>query len=87
MKGAMVVWWSGPAKTPARGAAGKAFTMSITCLWAWVAIVLTLPLIALCWATESTDQRVRRLRRYGASQRAIAKQLGISTYRVRKVLA
>ena len=61
--------------------------MTNTCLWAWVAIVLTLPLIALLWATESTEQTVRRLRRQGASQRAIANQLGISTYRVRKALA
>ena len=61
--------------------------MTTTCLWAWVAIVLTLPFIALCWATESTDQRVRRLRRQGSSQRAIAQRLGISVYRVRKALA
>jgi hypothetical protein len=61
--------------------------MTTTCLWAWVAIVLTLPFIALCWATESTDQRVRRLRRQGSSQRAIAERLGISVYRVRKALA
>jgi len=60
--------------------------MTVTCLWAWVAIVLTLPLIALLWATESTEQRIHRLRRQGASQRAIAKRLGISVYRVRKAL-
>jgi DNA invertase Pin-like site-specific DNA recombinase len=61
--------------------------MTVTCLLAWVAIVLTLPFIGLCWATESTDQRVRRLRRQGTSQRAIAERLGISVYRVRKALA
>jgi DNA-binding NarL/FixJ family response regulator len=60
--------------------------MTNTCLWAWVAIVLTLPLIALLWATESTEQRIHRLRRQGASQRAIAERLGISVYRVRKAL-
>lgn len=61
--------------------------MTATCLLAWVAIVLTLPLIALCWLAESTNQRIHRLRRQGASQRAIAQQLGITTYRVRKALA
>jgi hypothetical protein len=61
--------------------------MTATCLWAWVAIVLTLPLIALLWATESTDQRIRRLRRESASQRAIAVRLGVTVYRVRKALS
>jgi hypothetical protein len=60
--------------------------MTATCLWAWVAIVLTLPLIALLWATESTEQRIRRLRREGVSQRAIANRLRTSVYRVRKAL-
>ena len=61
--------------------------MTATYLWAWVAIVLTLPLIALLWATESTDQRIRRLRRESASQRAIAVRLGVTVYRVRKALS
>lgn len=61
--------------------------MNTTCLLAWVAIVLTLPLIVLCWATEGQQQRIHRLRRQGLSQRRIAQQLGITTYRVRRALA
>jgi DNA invertase Pin-like site-specific DNA recombinase len=61
--------------------------MTVTCLLAWVAIVLTLPLVLIYWLTESTEQRIRRLRREGTSQRAIAERLGISVYRVRKALA
>jgi hypothetical protein len=60
--------------------------MTATCLWAWVAIVLTLPFVLIYWLTESTDQRIRRLRRKGASQRAIAERLGTTVYRVRKAL-
>lgn len=77
----------GTAKTPARGAAGTALTMTTTCLLAWVAIVLTLPLLLVLWATESQAQRIHRLRRHGLSQRRIAEQLGISVYAVRKALA
>jgi hypothetical protein len=60
--------------------------MSVTCLLAWVAIVLTLPLLLIFWATEGQEQRIHRLRRQGLSQRRIAEQLGITTYRVRKAL-
>jgi hypothetical protein len=60
--------------------------MSINCLLAWVAIVLTLPLLLIFWATEGQEQRIYRLRRQGLSQRRIAEQLGITTYRVRKAL-
>lgn len=60
--------------------------MNTTCLLAWVAIAVTLPLIVLCWATEGQQQRIHRLRRHGLSQRRIAQQLGITTYRVRRAL-
>jgi DNA invertase Pin-like site-specific DNA recombinase len=60
--------------------------MTITCLWAWVAIVLTLPAIALYWATETTEQRIRRWHAQGMTQRLIAERLGISRYRVRRAL-
>lgn len=61
--------------------------MTTTCLMAWVAIVLTMPLILLLWLTESTEQRIHRLRRQGLSQRRIAERLGISVYAVRKAVA
>ena len=73
--------------TPARGAAGIAFNMNTTCLMAWVAIVLTLPLLLILWATEDQPQRIHRLRRQGLSQRRIAEQLGVTVYAVRKALA
>ena len=61
--------------------------MSTPCILAAVAIVLLLPIIIILWATESTEQKVRRLRTYGYSQRKIAEQLQVSRYRVRLALA
>ena len=50
--------------------------------------LLLLPVLILLWATESTEQRARRLRRsYGWSQRRIADHLHITRYRVRVALA
>ena len=50
---------------------------------ALIAALLLLPIIILLWATESTEQRVKRLRSYGWTQRRIAKHMGLSRYRVR----
>ena len=50
---------------------------------ALIAALLLLPIIILLWATESTEQRVKRLRGYGWSQRRIAEHMGLSRYRVR----
>jgi len=61
--------------------------MTTTCLFVWAAVLLTLPLIVLLWATESREQRIRRWHRRGQSQRAIAARLGVSRYQVRKALA
>lgn len=60
--------------------------MNLACILAAVAIVLLLPFLILLWATESTEQRVRRLRASGLSQRAIADRLNITRYRVRLAL-
>jgi hypothetical protein len=49
--------------------------------------LLLLPLLVLLWATESTEQRAKRLRSYGWSQRRIAEHMCISRYRVRLALA
>jgi transcriptional regulator len=49
--------------------------------------LLLLPVLILLWATESTEQRARRLRSYGWSQRRIADHLNITRYRVRVALA
>jgi len=61
--------------------------MSITCITAWALALLLLPIVILLWATESRQQRIRRWRASGMTQKAIAAALGISTYRVRKALA
>jgi len=49
--------------------------------------LLLLPLLVLLWATESTEQRAKRLRGYGWSQRRIADHLGVTRYRIRQALA
>jgi DNA-binding transcriptional regulator LsrR (DeoR family) len=48
---------------------------------------LLLPLLVILWATESTEQRARRLSHSGWSQRRIAEHLGVTRYRVRLALA
>jgi hypothetical protein len=52
-----------------------------------ILVLLLLPLLLLLWATESTEQRAKRLRSYGWSQRRIAEHLGITRHRVRVALA
>ena len=49
--------------------------------------VLLLPLLIILWLTETTPQRVNRLRSNGWSQQRIADHMQISRYRVRMVLA
>jgi DNA invertase Pin-like site-specific DNA recombinase len=61
--------------------------MSITCLAAWVAALILLPIVVLLWATESRQQRAKRLRSYGWTQQAIADRLGCSRTTVRRMLA
>ena len=56
--------------------------MTTTTIAPLIALLL-LPIIILLWATESTEQRVKRLRGYGWSQRRIAEHMGLSRYRVR----
>ena len=58
-----------------------------TTITALVLALLLLPLLVLLWATESTEQRAKRLRSYGWSQRRIADHLGVTRYRVRVALA
>ena len=52
-----------------------------------LALLLLLPLLVLLWATESTEQRTKRLASYGWSQRRIADHLHITRYRARMALA
>ena len=61
--------------------------MTTTCLAAWALALLLLPVLLLAWALETQPERIRRMRRTGLSQRAIAGQLGISRHRVARALA
>jgi hypothetical protein len=48
--------------------------------------VLLLPLLIILWFTETTPQRVNRLRSNGWSQQRIADHMQISRYRVRALV-
>ena len=52
--------------------------MTFTTLAALVAVFLFLPVVVLLWATESPQQRARRMRRRGHTFRAIGARLGCS---------
>jgi predicted DNA-binding protein (UPF0251 family) len=60
--------------------------VSIPCIAACTAVLLLLPIVILLWATESTEQRARRLRSYGWTQRRIAEHMGISRSRVQRIV-
>lgn len=62
-------------------------TPTVTTTLALILALLLLPLLVLLWATESTEQRTKRLHSYGWSQRRIADHLHITRYRVRVALA
>jgi DNA-directed RNA polymerase subunit N (RpoN/RPB10) len=61
--------------------------MTILSALLWVLILLAVPVIVLGWITASDTERARELRRLGWSQQRIADRLGVSRYRVRKMLA
>jgi len=60
--------------------------VSIPCIAAWAAVLLLLPIVILLWATESAEQRAKRLRSYGWTQRRIAEHMGISRSRVQRIV-
>jgi len=53
----------------------------------WLLLPLLLVVAVILWLTESREQRIRRWRAAGMTQRAIAERLGVSIYAVRKALA
>jgi IS30 family transposase len=57
----------------------------MTCIFVWVAVLLTLPIVILLWVTQTQQQRIRQLRRQGWTQRRIAEHLGISRSRVQRM--
>ena len=58
--------------------------MTFTTLAALVAVFLLLPIVVLLWATESPQQRARRMRRRGHSYRTIAGRLHVSPSTARR---
>lgn len=52
--------------------------MTFTTLAALVAVFFFLPVVFLLWATESPQQRARRMRRRGHSYRTIGARLGVA---------
>ena len=53
----------------------------------WIAVLVVLPFIIFNRLCETTEQRVRRLKSRGWTQRRIAERLNITVYQVRKNLA
>jgi hypothetical protein len=58
-----------------------------TTLAALLLALILLPLLVICWASESRQQRARRWRRAGWTQQRIADRLGCSRTTVRRLLA
>jgi DNA invertase Pin-like site-specific DNA recombinase len=61
--------------------------MTTTCLLAWAAVLLLLPIVVLLNLTESRQQKARRWRRDGMTQQAIADRFDVSRTTVRRWLA
>ena len=62
--------------------------MSTSCIAAWAAVLLTLPVIVLLWATEAPAvrrrRRIGRLRAQGCTWATIAADLGVSPSTARR---
>ena len=56
--------------------------MTITTLAAVLAAFFVLPIVVLLWATESPQQRARRMRRRGHQAKVIGVRLGVSHQQV-----
>jgi hypothetical protein len=56
--------------------------MTITTLAAVLAAFFVLPIVVLLWATESPQQRARRMRRRGHQPKVIGARLGVSHQQV-----
>jgi hypothetical protein len=60
---------------------------TLTTLAALLLALILLPVLVLCWAAETKQQRARRWRRAGWTQQRIADRLGCSRTTVRRLLA
>ena len=59
----------------------------MTTTLAWVAVILSIPVLILLWASESKQQKARLWRRQGWIQKRIADRLHVSTSTVRRYCA
>lgn len=75
-----------PPHTPIMKTILSILSMIVTAIL-WITLPIVIVILALGYATESQKEKIRRLHREGKSQRAIAKEMGITRYRVRKALA
>jgi len=57
----------------------------MTTTLAWVAVIISLPLVLILWATETKQQSARRLRGYGYSYQKIAARLHCSPTTARRL--
>ena len=55
-----------------------------TCAFAWLAVILLLPLVLLWNLTESKSTKIRRARSNGRTWKAIAARYNVSTTTVRR---
>jgi DNA-binding CsgD family transcriptional regulator len=60
--------------------------MTTTCFVIWTLALLLLPVLFIAWLLETDRERAQRWRHQGLSQQRIADRLGVSRYRVRKLL-
>jgi hypothetical protein len=60
---------------------------TITCTLFWVLLPLLVCITAITWLLEDDRDRARRWRRSGTSQAEIGRRLGVTRYRVGKLLA
>jgi hypothetical protein len=61
--------------------------MTISTILLAILTILVAPILFISWLTESDRERARRLHRTGWSKAGISRHMGLTTYRVNKLLA
>ena len=61
--------------------------MNPLCAVVWVLVLALIPFIVIYRITETEQQKTKRLRNSGWTQKQIASRLGLTIYKVRKNLA
>ena len=61
--------------------------MNPLCIVVWVLVLALIPFLVIYRITETEQQKTKRLRNSGWTQKQIASRLGITIYKVRKNLA